>query len=74
MTEAEEMDELRVRIATTFARREQLKQALGESTIPARRGFRELEAVDRELSALDSRFKQLWDAQPPAQRNTRLSP
>lgn len=62
MTEAEEMDDLRARIAATFARREQLKQAMGAGSMPARQGFRELEAVDKALSALDSRFKQLWDA------------
>lgn len=68
MTDAEEMDELRKCIAAIFARREQLKQAVGESSILARQSFRELEAVDRELSVLDLRFKQLWDAQQAGQR------
>ncbi|MEB4593194.1 hypothetical protein VSS37_19605 [Candidatus Thiothrix sp. Deng01] len=63
MADTEEMADLRARIATVFARREQLKQAMGEGSIPPRQGFRELENVDAELSALDSRFKQLWDAQ-----------
>lgn len=63
MTETEEMDKLRACIAAVFARREQLKQALDEGSMPVRQGFQELEAVDKELSALDSRFKQLWDAQ-----------
>ncbi len=63
MTDAEEMAELRACIAATFTRREQLKQAVGEGFIPARQGFRELEAIDKALSALDSRFKQLWDKQ-----------
>lgn len=63
MTETEEMDALRARIASVFARREQLKQAVGDGSMPAREGFRELEKVDAELSALDLRFKQLWDAQ-----------
>ena len=62
MTETEDMDELRTRIATVFARREKLKQAMGEGITAARQGFRELEALDVELSELDSRFKQLWDA------------
>lgn len=63
MTEIEELAALKARIASVFARREQLKQAMGEGSMPPRQGFRALESVDAELSALDSRFKQLWDAQ-----------
>lgn len=63
MTVAEELVDLKARIATVFAQRESLKQAMGEGKMPPRQGFRELESVDTELSALDLRFKQLWDAQ-----------
>lgn len=63
MTEAEELASLKARIATVFAQREQLKQAMNAGNIAPRQGFRELESVDAELSALDLRFKQLWDAQ-----------
>ncbi|MDD5394385.1 MAG: hypothetical protein PHE17_15325 [Thiothrix sp.] len=63
MTAAEELADLKARIATVFAQREQLKQAMNAGNIAPRQGFRELESVDEELSALDLRFKQLWDAQ-----------
>ncbi|OQX11439.1 MAG: hypothetical protein BWK73_17645 [Thiothrix lacustris] len=63
MTATEELADLKARIATVFAQRERLKQALGAGNMPPRQGFRELESVDAELSALDLRFKQLWDAQ-----------
>jgi hypothetical protein len=63
MTEVEEMADVKARIAEVFARRESLKQGMGDGTIPPRQGFRELAEVDVELSALDLRFKQLWDAQ-----------
>ena len=63
MTEAEKLASLKARIATVFAQREQLKQAMNAGNIAPRQGFRELESVDAELSALDLRFKQLWDAQ-----------
>ncbi|MBU0653778.1 MAG: hypothetical protein KJ914_01460 [Gammaproteobacteria bacterium] len=63
MTEVEEMAEVKARIAEVFARRESLKQGMGAGRIPPRQGFRELAEVDVELSALDLRFKQLWDAQ-----------
>lgn len=63
MTEIEELADLKARIAQTFARREALKQALSNGSVPPRQGFKELAEVDAALSALDSRFKQLWDAQ-----------
>lgn len=53
---------LETRIAQTWAKRERLKAALAAGTAPAATGLRELEAVDRELSDLDTRFKRLWDA------------
>lgn len=68
MTETEELADLKARIAEVFARRENLKQAMGEGSILPRQGFRELEATDTELSALDLRFKQLWDAQQVAKQ------
>lgn len=63
MTVAEEMDYLKKRIALVFARRETLKAALECGKTHPREGFSALEAVDAELSALDLRFKHLWDAQ-----------
>ncbi len=63
MTAAEELADLKARIATVFAQRENLKKAMGEGKMPPRQGFQALESVDAELSALDLRFKQLWDAQ-----------
>ena len=63
MTETAELADLKARIAQTFAQREALKQALGNGSVPPRQGFKELAEVDAALSALDSRFKQLWDAQ-----------
>lgn len=57
-----EMRHLKTRIAQTWAKRERLKAALAAGTAPAAAGLRELEAVDRELSDLDTRFKRLWDA------------
>jgi hypothetical protein len=63
---AAEMDALRVEIAALAAKRETLKQAMEKWYAGAGRGrypgMAELEAVDGELSALDTRFKRLWDA------------
>ncbi|MGF1548571.1 MAG: hypothetical protein ACFCUG_14725 [Thiotrichales bacterium] len=53
---------LKARIAAVYAERESLKAALEAHSIAPREGFGELERIDRELSDLDSRFKQLWDA------------
>lgn len=58
---AQEIQGLKARIALIWARRESLKQALNEGVMPPSRGLRELEGVDRELAALDTRFKRLWD-------------
>lgn len=60
--ETAEMRELKALIAQVYARREGLKRDLESGAIPARAGLAQLEANDRELSGLDSRYKQLWDA------------
>ncbi len=65
MTPEQEMVTLKADIAALFARRENLKQALERTT---ERGARrklwvELENADARLSQLDTRYKQLWDAQ-----------
>jgi len=57
----QEMQRLKVRIAQVWARRESLKEALADGAMSLRQGFRELEAADRELSELDTRYKRLWD-------------
>jgi hypothetical protein len=57
-----EMAQLKSRIAQVWAERERLKNALNEGAMTIIHGLRKLEAVDRELAALDTRFKQLWDA------------
>lgn len=59
----QEIQQVKQHIATVCARREQLKGELQTGVIAPRVGLARLEATDRELSALDSRFKQLWDAQ-----------
>lgn len=63
MTEAEEMDYLKNRIALVFTRRENLKADVESGKLRPRQGFAALESVDAELSALDLRFKTLWDKQ-----------
>ena len=65
----QEMQQIKGRIAKVYARREQLKQALASGRLAPRAGFPQLVATDQELSALDSRYKALWDA-----ANPRLSP
>lgn len=76
MNAEQEMAELKGRIAEVFARRERLKQELESGALPPRAGFARLEETDRELSALDSRFKTLWDAANPraAQNNMEETP
>jgi hypothetical protein len=61
--EAGELQRLRQRIAEVAAQREAIKQAIESGRLPASQGLRQLEPLDRELSALDSAFKQRWDAQ-----------
>lgn len=59
------MDELRAQIADTARQREALKQSLEQGAVPVAQGLRELERIDSQLSALDSRFKALWDSTNP---------
>ena len=61
--ETDELQRLRQRIAEVAAQREAIKQAIESGQLPASQGLRQLEPLDRELSALDSAFKQRWDAQ-----------
>ena len=61
--EADELQRLRQRIAEVAAQREAIKQAIEAGRLPPSQGLRQLEPLDRELSALDSAFKQRWDAQ-----------
>lgn len=63
MTAEEEMEFLRGRITEVYSRRENLKVGMGKGIVPPRKGFEDLEILDKELSELDSRFKALWDAQ-----------
>lgn len=58
----QELLSLKSRIAQVWARRESLKKNLDTGNTPIQLGLRQLEAADRELSELDSRFKQLWDS------------
>lgn len=57
-----ELHDIKQRIAQVYARREVLKQRLERGEGSPREAFARLDATDRELSELDSRFKQLWDA------------
>jgi len=55
---------LKSEIAALYAQRESLKQTVAmASHIQRPRLWAELEAIDMRLSALDSRYKTLWDAQ-----------
>ena len=65
MTDGKEISQLREQIAATVAQRDALKLAIENGSMPARQGLRELIEVDARLSALDSRFKRLWDAANP---------
>jgi hypothetical protein len=58
-----EMAWLKQRIAEVVAERESIKQAIESGRMPASEGVRRLEPLDGELSALDTAFKQGWDAQ-----------
>ncbi len=65
MTDAEAMKQLREQIAATVTQRDALKLAIENGSMPARQGLRDLIEVDARLSALDSRFKRLWDDANP---------
>ncbi len=59
-----EMAHLKGEIAALYAQREQLKQAVSTASRAQRQDlWTQLEALDRHLSVLDSRYKVLWDAQ-----------
>lgn len=60
---AHEMERLKARIAEMAARRDAIKRAIETGELSAARGLRQLEPLDRELSELDTAFKQRWDAQ-----------
>lgn len=62
MSPEQEMHQVKDRIAQVYARREALKKNLEAGAVPARAGLAQLGKIDVELSGLDSRFKQLWDA------------
>jgi len=63
-----EVQDLKARIAQVWAVREGLKHALNQCVASPSRGLRELEAVDRQLAELDSRFKRMWDLQQNANK------
>lgn len=62
MSDEEELLALKGRIAEVYARRERLKLVLESGAPRTRAGLARLEAIDQELSELDSRYKALWDA------------
>ena len=57
----QQIEQIKARIAAVYAGRERLKQELETGAVAPRDGFTRLDVIDRELSELDSRFKQLWD-------------
>jgi hypothetical protein len=58
-----ELARLKQRIAEVVAERDTLKLAIESGKLGTAEGLRRLEPLDTELSALDSAFKQRWDAQ-----------
>jgi hypothetical protein len=62
MNQEQEMLRIKSRIADVYARREGLKGVLATGVIAPIAGLAQLEALDGELSDLDSRYKTLWDA------------
>jgi hypothetical protein len=62
MTTQQEIIQLKARIAQVYAQREGLKRALETGALAPRAGLQQLDETDRLLSALDTRFKALWDA------------
>lgn len=71
MNAEQEMQLVKGRIAEVYARRERLKRALETGALAPRAGLAQLAETDRELSALDSRFKALWDAAQGRAKTTR---
>lgn len=62
MSDEQELLALKGWIAEVYARRERLKLVLESGALRTRAGLARLEAIDQELSELDSRYKALWDA------------
>lgn len=62
MPTQQQISQLKARIAKVYARREGLKRALETGALARRAGLQQLDETDRLLSALDTRFKALWDA------------
>lgn len=60
---ASELQRLKQEIAEVAAQREAIKAAIESGNLPASEGLRRLAPLDERLSALDSAFKQRWDAQ-----------
>jgi nitrite reductase/ring-hydroxylating ferredoxin subunit len=69
----QEMQRIKNQIADVFARRERLKLSLDSGALTPRAGFQQLEAIDSELSELDSRYKRLWDASAKIKLKSRKS-
>lgn len=59
-----EMDDIRENIRVIWEQREKLKNQLMQGTL-LRDGMRQLERLDEELSALDSRYVTLWTPRQP---------
>lgn len=68
-----DIEQTRRRIADVYAERERLKHDLDCGVVPAQAGLPKLDAIDRELSGLDSHFKALWDAHHPRAHDDRDS-
>jgi hypothetical protein len=58
-----ELQRLKQQIAEVVAQREAIKSAVESGNLSAGEGLRRLAPLDERLSALDSAFKQGWDAQ-----------
>ncbi len=65
MPDSSELPSLKQRIAQVYAQRESMKRALESGALAPRAGLTQLEAIDRELSGLDARYKVLWDSAHP---------
>lgn len=61
MNDHERMRSLKQDIARVFADKERLKNDLDLGRIKPNIGLRRLEAIDNELSKLDTQYKLLWD-------------
>lgn len=63
-----EILQIKSRIATVCAQREQFKLALETGALAPGKGLAQLELLDQELSGLDTRFKFWWDEQARSAR------